>query len=104
MSGSPETPAAGRSLDGRRALVTGGATGIGRATVKRLAADGATVVITSIGAPEPAQRLEREVTREGGRAVAISGDVSTEDKVADMFARARAEGRSSRTTAPARAA
>ncbi len=91
MSSRPGSPAHGRALHGRRALVTGGASGIGRSTVKRLAADGATVVINYIGDPDAAQDLEDEVAKDGGRAVAIAGDVSAEEDVVDMFARARRE-------------
>ena len=47
-------------LDGRIALVTGGADGIGAATVRRLAAEGATVVVTDING-EGAAQLATEV-------------------------------------------
>jgi NAD(P)-dependent dehydrogenase (short-subunit alcohol dehydrogenase family) len=47
-------------LDGRIALVTGGADGIGAATVRRLAAEGATVVVTDING-EGAAQLAAEV-------------------------------------------
>jgi glucose 1-dehydrogenase len=69
-------------------LVTGGATGIGRATAKRLASDGAAVVVNHIG---DAGQVVEEIERAGGRAVAIEADVSEEDQVAAMFARARKE-------------
>jgi glucose 1-dehydrogenase len=76
-------------LEGRRALVTGGATGIGRATVKRLAADGASVVVNYVGPPDQAESAVAEVETEGGRALAIQADVSAEDQVTAMFAQAR---------------
>ena len=76
-------------LEGRRALVTGGATGIGRATVKRLAADGASVVVNYVGPSDQAESAVAEVETEGGRALAIQADVSAEDQVTAMFARAR---------------
>jgi glucose 1-dehydrogenase len=69
-------------------LVTGAATGIGRATARRLAADGAAVVVNHIG--DPGDVVE-EIERDGGRAVAIEADVSREDQVAAMFERAAAE-------------
>jgi glucose 1-dehydrogenase len=78
-------------LDGRRALVTGGNSGIGKETVKRLAADGATVVINYRGDEESANELVREIEQGGGTALAIQADVSQEDQVVPMFARAQEE-------------
>jgi glucose 1-dehydrogenase len=74
-------------LAGRRALVTGAATGIGRATAKRLADDGATVVINYVGPPDQANSAVEEI----GHAIAIEADVSKEDQVAAMFKQAAEE-------------
>jgi 3-oxoacyl-[acyl-carrier protein] reductase len=59
-------------LDGQGALVTGGSRGIGRAIVKRLAADGATVVFSYLQNESAARAAVREVAEAGGRAFAIS--------------------------------
>ena len=75
-------------LSGRRALVTGAASGIGRATAARLAADGAAVAVNYIGDPEPADSLVAEI---GRGAVAIEADVADEAAVASMFTRAAGE-------------
>lgn len=67
-------------LDGRVALVTGGASGIGEATCRVLANAGATVVVADIDLPR-AEALAQEL---GGRAVAC--DVSDESKVKALYA------------------
>ena len=73
---------------GRRALVTGAATGIGRATAGRLAAEGAAVVVNHVGDSGPAEAVVGEIEQAGGRAVAIRADVSSEEQVVAMFAEA----------------
>lgn len=81
----------GGRLAGRRALVTGGSSGIGRATVKRLAEEGAAVVVNYVGGAEGAREVVEEVGSEGGRATAIAADVSDEGAVTEMFRRAEDE-------------
>jgi glucose 1-dehydrogenase len=71
--------------------VTGGATGIGRATARRLAAEGAAVVVNHVGPPGDAESVVAEIQRDGGRAVPIEADVSDEGQVQAMFKRAREE-------------
>jgi glucose 1-dehydrogenase len=80
-----------RRLVGRRALVTGSATGIGRSTVLRLTADGASAVVNYVGPSDAADEVVEEVSRAGGRAVALQADVSSEEQVQAMFARASDE-------------
>src|SRR3954451_15306076 len=80
-----------RRLEGRRALVTGSATGIGRSTIKRLTAEGAAAVVNYVGPSDPADEVVEEVSHAGGRAVAVEADVSKEDQVQAMFARAADE-------------
>ena len=67
-------------LAGRRAFVTGGASGIGAAIVRRLAADGAQVVIADLNLPGT-QALARQI---GAAAVAL--DVTDLDRVAQVMA------------------
>jgi len=67
-------------LAGLTAVVTGGAAGIGAATVRRFAAEGARVVVADLDEPE-AKQLAEEV---GGLAVAL--DVADTDAVAEVFA------------------
>jgi citronellol/citronellal dehydrogenase len=59
---------------GRVALVTGGGTGIGRATAQQLAASGASVVICG-RRPEPLERTRAEIEAAGGACLAVAADV-----------------------------
>src|SRR5437588_4200403 len=86
-----EQRAAARRHAGRRALVTGGATGIGRSTGGRLGAEGAAVVVNYIGDPAPAEEAVHELEEAGGKAIAVQADVSNEEQVVSMFSRAREE-------------
>ncbi len=71
---------------GRVAIVTGGASGIGRATARRLAADGAHVAIFDINL-EGAQAVAEELTKKYGhrRAMALHCDVTSEEAVQQAF-------------------
>jgi 3-oxoacyl-[acyl-carrier protein] reductase len=62
-------------LSGRVAIVTGGSRGIGRACVEMLSAAGATVVFSYHRHATAARALVREVTAQGGRALAARADV-----------------------------
>jgi glucose 1-dehydrogenase len=77
-------------LTGRRALVTGASSGIGRATAVRLATDGAAVAVNYVASQDAAARgLVEQLGRHGARAVAIPADVSSERDVTAMFEQAR---------------
>jgi NAD(P)-dependent dehydrogenase (short-subunit alcohol dehydrogenase family) len=71
----------------RVVIVTGGGRGIGAATVRRFAEDGAAVVIADLD-EEPARELAAEVEAGGGRALAVGCDVSQRASVEALFAAA----------------
>ena len=63
-------------LAGKRALITGGGTGIGRATAELFAREGAAVMVSGRREPELAETVRR-VAAGGGRAGLVAGDVSS---------------------------
>ena len=73
-------------LEGKCALVTGGASGIGRATALAMAREGARVAVAD-RAEESAANTVAEINAAGGQAIAIACDVSDEAQVAAMVAR-----------------
>jgi len=65
-------------IDGKVAVVTGGASGIGRATAEMLAAGGAAIVIADL-AEAPGHETVKAIEAAGGRAVFVKADVTDED-------------------------
>ncbi|MGW1838314.1 SDR family NAD(P)-dependent oxidoreductase [Streptomyces sp. BBFR2] len=77
---SSATTAAGR-LHGKVALVTGASSGIGEATARTLAAQGASVVLAARRQSE-LDRVAAEITDAGGTATAVRADVTADEEVA----------------------
>lgn len=78
-------------LSGQQALVTGASSGIGRATAIALSAAGADVLVNYVGSREDAEATVAAIRESGRRAIAHRADVSKQDEVLAMFARAREE-------------
>jgi len=74
-------------LNGKAALVTGGASGIGRATALAMAREGARVAVAD-RTEESAAATVALINAAGGQAIAIGGDVTREADVQAMVARA----------------
>jgi 3-oxoacyl-(acyl-carrier-protein) reductase len=81
-------------LEGRRALVTGAARGIGRAIAKALAAEGADVAINYQSSEADAMSLASELSEAGHKTLLLRGDVSERPTWTSMLAEvSRAWGR-----------
>ncbi|MCP3415294.1 glucose 1-dehydrogenase [Bradyrhizobium brasilense] len=73
-------------LDGKAALVTGGGSGIGRATAIAMAREGARVAVSDLS-KDGIEETVALINAAGGQSIAIQGDVTDEAEVANMVAR-----------------
>jgi len=73
-------------LNGKVAVVTGASKGIGAGIAKGLAAAGASVVVNYASSKDGAERTVAEIVKDGGKAVAVQGDVSKASDVQRIFA------------------
>jgi len=75
-----------KKLAGKVAVVTGASKGIGAAIARHLADEGASVVVNYASSKEGAERVVREITGQGGKAVAVQADVAKQADIKRLFA------------------
>jgi 3-oxoacyl-[acyl-carrier protein] reductase len=79
------TKSTGKKLMGKVAVVTGASKGIGASIAKELAAQGAAVVVNYASSKEAAEKVVGEITRGGGKARAVGGNVAHPDEIKTLF-------------------
>src|SRR3989440_9681865 len=72
-------------LNGKVAVVTGASKGIGATIAKQFAAEGAAVVVNYASSKESADRVVDEITKRGGKAIAIQADVAKKKDIERLF-------------------
>jgi 3-oxoacyl-[acyl-carrier protein] reductase len=75
-----------RRLEDKVAIVTGASKGIGASIARHLAREGAAVVVNYASSRDGADRVVDEITRDGGRAIAVKADVGKRAEVEHLFA------------------
>jgi 3-oxoacyl-[acyl-carrier protein] reductase len=76
-------------LNGKVAVVTGASKGIGAGIAKQLAASGAAVVVNYASSKQDADKVVDEISKRGGKAVAVQGDVAKKKDIERLFAEAK---------------
>jgi 3-oxoacyl-[acyl-carrier protein] reductase len=75
-----------QKLAGKVAVVTGASKGIGADIARHLAAEGAAVVVNYASSKEGADRVVEEITKRGGKALAVKADVAKKADIEQLFA------------------
>ena len=75
-------------LNGKVAVVTGASKGIGADIAKHLAAEGAAVLVNYASSKEGADRVVDEITKRGGKAIAVQANVAKKAEVERLFSTA----------------
>jgi 3-oxoacyl-[acyl-carrier protein] reductase len=75
-------------LNGKVAVVTGASKGIGAGIAKEFAAEGAAVIVNYASSKTDADKVVNEITKRGGKAVAVQGSVTKKNDVEKLFSAA----------------
>ncbi len=75
-----------QKLSGKVAIVTGASKGIGASIAFHMAAEGAAVVVNYASSKEGADRVVSEITRKGGKAIAVQANVARQGDIQRLFA------------------
>ena len=75
-------------LNGKIAVVTGASKGIGAGIAKEFAAEGASVIVNYASSKTDADKVVDEISKRGGQAVAVQGNVAKKAEVERLFAEA----------------
>jgi 3-oxoacyl-[acyl-carrier protein] reductase len=76
-------------LNGKVAVVTGASKGIGAGIAKHLAAEGAAVVVNYASSKEGGDKVVDEISKRGGKAIAVQADVAKKKDIERLFAEAK---------------
>src|SRR6202023_841219 len=76
-------------LNGKVAVVTGASKGIGAGIAKQLAAEGAAVVVNYASSKLDADKVVDEISKRGGKATAVQGDVAKKKDIERLFTEAK---------------
>ncbi|HEY1983898.1 MAG TPA: glucose 1-dehydrogenase [Terracidiphilus sp.] len=72
-------------LQGRVAIVTGAGSGIGQGIAKRLACEGAKVIVDYVGTPEGAEETQRAIEAVGGEGEIVQADVTRSEEILKLI-------------------
>jgi 3-oxoacyl-[acyl-carrier protein] reductase len=75
-----------QKLAGKVAIVTGASKGIGASIAQHLAAEGAAVVVNYSSSMEGADRVVKEITSKGGKAIAVKANLAKQEEIKQLFA------------------
>lgn len=74
-----------QQLTGKVAIVTGGSKGIGASIARHIAAEGAAVVVNYVTGKNDADRVVNEITKSGGRALAVQANLAKPADISHLF-------------------